>query len=378
MLDAGAPRAYYVDMTRAFIALCLVATCSVSTVPLPAQTPVTRTATLLWQVDGSESGEPFGDLRDYVMLRDGTVWALDFKDQIIRRYAANGAALAIVGRKGSGPGELRNANGLAVAPDGTVWVNDPANGRLSLFAPNGTAQRAITRKVGGYGYRWEGWFDASGDLIEQEIGSEARFRRLDRNGTVLGTVAYPMCGPPSIGAGYRAEGPGESNMFGAYPFTRGGGIVADRRGHFWCASARGTRVARLAFGKTDTVARTAVDIPLLPVSADERSEAIRSTEARLAKYATNDFDRAKVPTIKSGIASLSVDDDGRLWVAHTAPWQKTSSTYDVFDGSGKALFRVTLPVRASPYLPVIARGNEFVIAVTDADDVVSLAKYRLR
>lgn len=171
-----------------------------------AQPPGTRTATLVWQVDGTEDGDPFGDLRDYVMLKDGTVWALDFKDQRIRRYGADGSPLPAVGRKGSGPGELRNANGMAVAPDGSVWVNDPANGRLSIYSAAGVPQRAITLPIGGYGYRWDAWFEANGDLIERELGREARYRRLSRDGTVLGTIPYPSCKGTSQGLrGFQAE-----------------------------------------------------------------------------------------------------------------------------------------------------------------------------
>ncbi len=364
-------------MTRTILAaLALVAVCVQL---LAAQTPPVRPTALLWQVDGSESGEPFGDLRDYVMLKDGTTWALDFKDQIIRRYDAGGNALSIVGRKGSGPGEMRNANGLAVAPDGNVWVNDPANGRFSVFAPNGTVQRAMTLKIGGYSYRWGAWFDPSGELVEPEIAREARFRRIGRDGTVLGTLAYPSCPSGSIAMRmYRAESPNARSTMGSYPFTTGGGAVADRRGHFWCASTQGTRVARLAYGKTDTLARTGIDLPLVPVSRDERDDAIQKIETRLATYSTSDFDRSKVPSSKSGIAAVHVDDDGRLWVAHAAPWKRTSTTYDVFDGTGKAMFRVVLPVRGVLHLPVVARGNELLVAVADADDVISLARYRLR
>lgn len=164
----------------------------------------------------------------------------------------------------------------------------------------------------------------------------------------------------------------------AYPFTRGGGVTGDRNGHFWCASALGTRVARLPHGKADTVARTSLDIPPVPVGREERDDAIRSVETRIAKYATSDFDRSKVPNTKPGIAELYVDNDARLWVVHTASWKRNSTTYDVFDRTGKALFRLTVPVRAATHLPVVARGNDVMIAVYDEDDVVSLARYRLR
>jgi sugar lactone lactonase YvrE len=371
--------AHFFGMVRSFLIARLCSAGAAWIHPLPAQSPPVRSATLLWQVDGSETGEPFGDLRDFVLLKDGAVWALDFKDQVIRRYDSGGKALPVIGRKGSGPGEMRNANGRAVAPDGSVWVNDPSNGRFTAFAASGAYQRAITLPIGGFGYRWGAWFEPSGELVDLEYGQTSRYRRVSRDGSVLGTVASAHCASSAVGPlSFRAETKGVRGTTSSYPFTSGGGVVADRRGHFWCAAPQGSRVVPLPYGKTDTVARTAIDIPQIAVSREERDEAIRAIETRIATYATNNFDRAKIPATKSEMAALWVDDDGRLWVVHAAAWKGTSTTYSVFDGTGKPLFRVSIPARASTYLPVLARGNEFVVATKDADDVVSLARYRLR
>ena len=94
----------------------------------------TWTATELWHVDGTEGGEPFGDLRDYVVQKDGTLWVLDFKDQSIRRFSANGKPLPNVARMGSGPGEIKNANGMLLTPDGSKvgWFRDPDGNLLSV------------------------------------------------------------------------------------------------------------------------------------------------------------------------------------------------------------------------------------------------------
>ncbi|MBL0937708.1 MAG: hypothetical protein IBJ03_02375 [Gemmatimonadaceae bacterium] len=370
-------------MNRILVSLLVSLVIAACVQPLRAQSPAVRQATLLWQVDGSESGDPFGRLGDYLLLKDGTLWALDFKDQIIRRYDARGKALPSVGRKGSGPGEMRNANGLALAPDGSIWVNDPANSRFAVFASDGKAVRSITVPFKGYMYRWGAWFDHSGELVEVDLGKESRYRRLDNNGKLLGTIPFPNCPgrsdgtstPTTITAGTRGEAP---SYFASYPFSRGMFPAADRRGHFWCASSRGTRVARIAYGKADTIARTSFDIPLIPVQKAERDEAIQSIEKNLTKYQINDFNALNVPSSKSGIFEVYVDDNGRLWVAHTAPWKEQRTTYDVFDGAGKALFRVTLPVRAVLTLPVVSRGDEFVVATMDEDDVVRLSRYRLR
>src|SRR6187551_3424611 len=109
-------------------------------------------ATPVWRIDGTESGEPFSGLRDFLVSRDGRLWVLDFKDQLIRRFDANGKALESVGRKGSGPGEMKNANGMVQRRDGTIWVNDPSNGRLTVFDINGKFARQHMLSIRGYGY----------------------------------------------------------------------------------------------------------------------------------------------------------------------------------------------------------------------------------
>lgn len=186
-----------------------------------------------WQIDGSEAGEPFADLRDFVVLRNGQLWALDFKDQNIRRYDGNGKFLSVIARNGSGPGEFANANGMAVAIDGSVWVNDPINARISIFSADGKYLRQISRSTGGYGYRWEGWFDRrTGTLLERAIGSEPPiWLRYDQQGKTLPSVSYSSCGPATAGGDYiRAETPGQGATTAQYPFARGGGLAPDGNG----------------------------------------------------------------------------------------------------------------------------------------------------
>lgn len=335
-----------------------------------------------WRVDGTESGEPFADLRDYVVLTDGTLWALDFKDQVIRRYASNGKSLGTVGRKGAGPGEFGNANGMLIAPDGLVWVNDPSNARFSIFSADGKFVRQVTSNPGGYGYRWTAWFNATNrELVEMSIAaSSGSWIRRDQEAKTLGTVPYTTCPahePPPPGY-FRAETKDKGSSNGAYPFAGGGGVAADGKGNLWCASTRGTRVALMRLGATDTVARTSIDIAVMPVTREEKASAIEKIEKRIAAYATNNFDRSKIPNDKSGIAALYVDLDGRLWVQHTVRWGEKQAILDAFDAKGAHLARVTLPARQRDYLPVRAHGDALWLTVVDDDDVPSIVKYRLQ
>jgi streptogramin lyase len=357
--------------------------------PLSAQAALTTwRVTEAWRVDGTESGEPFGDLRDYAIGKDGSLWALDFKDQTIRHFDANGRSLGIVGRKGSGPGEMRNANGIVVQTDGSVWVVDPSNARLTVFDATGKFHTQYSNPTGGYGYRWEAWIDRkTGDLMDQFLNmksgqesSSMDWRRVNPNGVVRDTIKRPSCatdnGAPRVF--YRGETKGKGATNGAYPFTYGGGMAPDGNGGMWCATATSKRVALVRIGKGDTIATTTVDVPPVRVDKTERDDAISAIQKRLSTYATNDFDPSKVPSTKPGITALTVDDDGRLWVQHVRIGRERAVTFDVHDRTGKHVARVRFPMLPSAEgLPIRARGNHVWLAVRDDDDVVSIAKFTL-
>jgi len=342
-----------------------------------------------WRVDGTEQGASgFADLRDLVVLSDGSLWTLDFKERSIRRYDARGRFVGTSGRDGAGPGEMRNANGMLVHGDGTVWINDPSNGRFTVFSPDGRFARQHALPINGFGYRWDAWFDrTTQEVIDPTLARTgddyARvWRRVSASGTDRGTVGVPACAilsqaSPATFTGWRAEGPGRASAMGAYPFTFGGGVAATGRGGVWCASPDASHASLVRIGGNDTIARSALRLPRLPVAPDERTEAIAQLRQRLERYATNDFDASKVPNTKPAIGALWVDDDGRLWIMHTPGHKARRTVYDVHDDTGAHLGRVTVPFRVAPVMPPRARGMQLWLPVLDDDDVVSVVHFTL-
>lgn len=332
----------------------------------------------IWRVDGTEDGEPFGDIRDYVITSSGHLWMLDFKDQVIRRYDQNGKPLGTISRKGSGPGELRNANGMAVSPSGSIWVNDPSNSRISIFKADGTFERQLIRSIGGYSYRWGAWFDReTGDVVEQDfVARGARWRRTSAQGDTS-SLPYTACPDGSTAPGsFKAES-GNANMYSAYPFSWGGGMSPVGDGTAWCAGHRAMRVVRVHMTRLDTVGSTTVNVPAVPVTSAERDSAIAGIEKRIAQYRTHDFDKSKIPSTKPGITDVNVDDDGRLWVRHANPHGRKGATFDLHDRDGRHVGRLTLNIRIG-HQPIRARGNTIWLTVLDDDDVPSLAMFRMQ
>ena len=369
-------------VTAALIASLVHAPCAHSQGAL-----ATWKATPAWRIDGTESGEPFFDLRDYLVGRDGVLWVLENKDQVIRRFDAAGKELPSAGRKGAGPGEMSNANGFVMRRDGSVWVNDPRNSRLTVFGADGKFARQHTWSITSWGYRWGALIDrTNGDLVDpftsrKGTTSIAEWRRVTTEGTLRDTLQIPSCPAPGAAPVYvpfSAETKGKGMMTSSYPFTLGGGMAPDGDGGFWCARAASTHVVRVRIGANDTTALTTVTLAPIQVAKAERDSVIARVEKQIAQYATNTFDASKIPAAKPAIALLTVDDDGRLWVQHAERFGDRSVTFDIHDKTGKHLGRLRIPQRPSAEgLPIRARGDDLWIALRDEDDVIGIAKYRL-
>lgn len=286
--------------TLPFVAL-LAAPIVVSAQAAPAAWRVTER----WRVDGTEQGGVgFAQVRDAVTTADAALWVLDFKEQAIRRYDARGRFLGTSGRPGSGPGELRDANGLLRHGDGSVWVNDPSNGRLTVFGANGAFLRQHVLPSLGFGFRWEAWFDgARNEVVDgstRQVGDEYRsvWRRVATDGTDRGVLAVPPCadlelrlrGTPS----WKAETPNRGGSSGFYPFTTGGGFAFDGRGAVWCANAQAARASLVRLATRDTAAVTSIALPRVPVAAAEREEWVTRIRDNVSRYARHDFDPTRV------------------------------------------------------------------------------------
>ena len=346
--------------------------------PIVAQPKVvTWKATQLWRVDGSEIGEPFGDVLDFVVLKDGALWALEHQYQIIRRYDANGKPLGTVGRKGSGPGEFRNANGMLVTADGSVWINDHANSRFTIYNGDGKFARQLIVPMNGYRFRWLAYFnDTNGELVEETFGAQSYWRRINASGKIAGTLATPKCPSGVTAPEYFKSALPDGSVNKSYPFTRGGGLAPDRKGNAWCAATFATRAALIRVGPSDTIARTTLEIPNEAFFPSERSAAINELTSFAASHKPSEFDAAKVPNAKPGIAALSVDDDGRLWLQHPVSKESRTTDFDVFAANGNHLFHISIPGRIASEI-VHARGDALWLLVKDADDVLSVAKFRI-
>jgi hypothetical protein len=87
-----------------------------------------------------ESDDPeksFSQLSSFVVDDEGTIFALDFKDQKIKIYDSEGRFLYSFGDKGQGPAELQMASGIQLSPGDELVIEDSLAKKLVYFSKEG-------------------------------------------------------------------------------------------------------------------------------------------------------------------------------------------------------------------------------------------------
>lgn len=84
----------------------------------------------------TEGGRFYGP-RGIVADGSGLLYVTDTGNERIQVFTETGEFVTAFGRTGSGPGELLEPVGIAVAPTGEVLVADSHNARIARFEPNG-------------------------------------------------------------------------------------------------------------------------------------------------------------------------------------------------------------------------------------------------
>lgn len=331
--------------------------------------------------NGESEAYTFTDIRGLAVGTNGRIFVLDYKTQEIRAFDSTGKFIKVIARRGHGPGEISNANGLGQAPDGTIWVNDPGNSRFTLFRPDGSFLRQHVVPIRGYGFIWDGMVDAEGRINDPLIGPDPkgrhirRLRRYAADGTPGDTVDVPCTPPGTASAPWigRSKNGGSGSM--TIPFTPRTQVALDPRGYAWCSTGEAYRVVRVRLGKGDTVAVIHRDVAPVPVTASERATEIARADSFFKRYETSNVDYSQIPKVKPVIQALDVDDAGRLWARRTTA-SRSSTTFDLFDTNGSPIATVTGPFRISAFWHPVIRGDAMYTVVVDEDDVPMVVRAR--
>jgi hypothetical protein len=362
-------------------------------------------------VEWRAAGDSLGDVSDMAIGVDDRVWVWDGTTPALWSMDANGSAPRRVGRPGSGPGEYRNANGIAVARDGALVMWDDGNARLTIYNRDGTHRAtapltfsdccglsvvvdtlnriwltAHPRMIGGK----ERPMDPASFGKPQEIG----YFRFDSSGALIDTVFAP--GLPGADELVRALHVSKTGIGGAarqVPYGTYPRHEVSPLGHIVSAMSRPYAVHTESNGRPVRITREFVP----PTVDDEERTQLRANIEHAMRRVKSDFawNGPEIPRDKPPITDLAVGLDGRLWVQISVPsevfepeapqgsrgpppppirYRARDRRWDVFEPDGRYVGRVMAPRDVSPF---IRRGNQVWGVVRDENDLPTIVRMRI-
>ena len=350
-----------------------------------------RAAAGEWRLDsvplvvlgGAGASEEFGDVVGVARRSDGGFVVGDGHLQQLRVYDAHGRFVRAVGRKGRGPGELRQLHWAGVLPGDTLVAFDWSGWRFSLYGPDGAFVRAF-RLERSDAVRWPlpAGVLADGTVLLVGRSMPAAPTRPIAAGTYTESTVVARVRTTDGAVDSLATLP----MQHVYRGARGGfAALLPFTARLSLVPAGGAVVA--GFGDDSTIALLGADrpgrviapaLPRVPVdaSAFEADRDLRLAGAREFRTGVLEMYRAiEPPSHYPRFDALAADDSGRVWVRAYVADDDAPTRWTVLDTLGRTVARATLPAR---FHVVRVDGDRVLGRWRDADDVEYVGVFALR
>ena len=329
--------------------------------------------------------DAFAYLKGLVVLEDGRFAVLDSQAQELRVFGPDGAHVATHGRKGQGPGEFVDANGLMLGPRGHLWVPDALNGRMSVFDPEDGFVESFPFGDANFNSLWNGAIVAGSRIYRPSNRGNRRLLRVyDLAMTQVDSLPLPSDGPEDEefdpesqpGAFYQEMGGGY--MAYSIPFYPGEVSYFDTRGAVW-STRKGDpeyRIKRWQPGG-DTTLVVETRRPPVPVPAVERDSVIDMMRQMLSNMGVGEWDWSRVPGIRPAVEDIFETAEGNLWIR--TPSSGDGVLFDVYArdvtylGTASVSPGLNLFDRVTP----VVRDDLVWLIVTDELDVPYVVRARI-
>lgn len=312
-------------------------------------------------LEGAEQYQ-FGTVSDLAVDAAGGIYVFDGHVPALRYYDSSGKYVRTLGGQGQGPGEYQDASlGIVVRrSDGRVVMRDPRNMRMNVYNPDGSHSDSWRVESGLFTSDATA-LDASDHMYlkiltgppEQNKPWPVALLHMDDRGQVIDTII-----PPTLPN--EPDEPG--NVFAVskvWTLSPLGGLVVGVNDRYVIDHLR-----------TDgTVLRIMRDIEPVRVLAEEKDEhEARNAWMQRTQGQLRMNEIPPVPDVKPAYRSISVGQQGRIWVRRYVEAEKgevrqaaarqgterppptswrESMVYDVFEADGSFLGSVRPPPRTS-------------------------------
>ena len=332
----------------------------------------------------------FGNVRDVLELRGGSILVVDAQSFAIRQYDAKGTYVRTLGRRGQGPGEYTRLGMVGELPDGRILVVDGGSVRVNVYSRDG--ESVDTWKFGFAGGNVASsriTVDTTGTAVATVyafgggIAEGGRLLRFAPDGRIVDTIPAPVFAysPPNASASTGRSS--ASAVIPLFPVTRWAWSplgymvtgVSDRYAIELRIPARGGSSPTVVIpalryrGPTrpwrpgDPVVSIRRTVPPVSVSDEQRSAERASVEAILRNIDPSwRYSGPDIPHVKPPYKDLRIGEDGTIWVHVSMPgerympdpppagapvvgpvlprWREPAA-YDVFEPDGQYVGRVS-------------------------------------
>ena len=300
-----------------------------------------------------EEEEMFGRISDIAVDEVGGIYVFDGQAPALRYYDAEGNYVRTLGGEGEGPGEYRDASlGLVIRSDGRLIMRDPRNRRLNVYNPDGSFSEDWPINSGLF-TRNSTFIDRNDHLYLKILEGRPERNKpwpisllhLDANATIIDTIPPPSIDNDPESSGWRFE-PQKVWTWSLLGYMVAG-ITSEYAFSLFLPDGKMLRVER--------------SFEPVKVHPEERAELEANNDwmrKNQGEHLTSDI--PPIPTTKPAYKSLTVDDDGRIWVhlhqsavkiesevpSNPDPNARPESTwrepavYDVYESDGSYLGQV--------------------------------------
>jgi hypothetical protein len=293
-----------------------------------------------------------------------------------------------VGRKGAGPGEFQQANGLAVNSKGEVVINDASNNRLTVLASNGDLIRTISiTNQWGFGYTWDAYFNSAGLLDEfvtvrkpNETASSSARRVWSADFSMIDTIMPPACAnrPQTNSEDFTyAFRSARGGMMMDIPYVRPR-IVTVRTGDgaTWSGQYPGyAKVTHTPTGKCEPDVTIELRGARVGIASATRDSSVDVVTRNAARYGAPVPDLGKIPREYPAFDALFVDGAKRIWVERLR--SPKVRFFQVYSPAGTLLAEVESPALFRAYRPLLVTDDRVIGFIADEDDLLHLAAFRI-
>lgn len=305
------------------------------------------------------------------------IFIYEHSTQDIRVFSRDGQYLKTIGRRGRGPGELANAEGIVVAPDGALWIRDAGNGRFSRLTIDGAYLDVRPNFFCTSQGTWMPVLAPDGivdeDCVVVPNGVEYRVFKYRTDRVAIDTLGVrPECGTRALAeSAVWITKHQNGTTYRQIPFAPRAHHAVAADGAVWCVpNSAAYELTRLTLaGDTVRVARSVVAVP---VTAPERDSIIADIESS----GPTGVDFSRIPTQKPAITRLTMDDAGRLWVRRDVGVHDL--LFDLIRADGTLEATVSLSgVRTNTWSPFVVRGDDVYLVILGEDDVPQVGRFRI-